>query len=1034
MAESESRSIHLKEMSGVQACSSAISLLQALDGSVSLSSSPGNIGSIHPGKPDVTKNEMFGLAKAVQLEERNRNVRYSMVDGAKHTFSFENVSKQAPYGNLRQGSVLYKPSLETVSSALESKRMAAHHFVPVPRGALSNLRAEAVDTVASSGCVVLEVRAVGINFRDVLNVLGMYPGDPGPPGGDCSGVVVSCGSGVTSLRPGDAVFGLACGSLGSHVQVSAGRMACMPPNLSFESAATCPTVFITVDTAFRQAAGCVPGERVLVHGAAGGVGLAAIQQAAALGGVVVATAGGPNKRSLVRGMGVEHAFGSRDTQFVSEVAELGGVDIVLNSLTSSGFVSGSLSVLRRGGRFIEISKRDIWSGSRVSQERPDVGYTLVAVDFLPDMAVQRALVRLGGLLSEGVVNPLPQVTHRLGDVQAALRQMSQARHVGKIVTSAFESQLLSEKSSGSRMLVTGGLGTLGSLTCSWLLSSGRVGVIASGRTGRLRGGNDLLDAIRSCTLYPVELVMADASMEEDACGLFLGSPLSGMFHASGVLMDATLGNQSLSGIRQVFAPKVDAMERLAPRLYFQPGSISVLFSSVASLIGSAGQSNYSSANSWLDSLSAGMQAMGNYCLSIQWGAWSGSGMAGEAVAVKRAVERQNMRLIQPDAGLAALKNALVLHLGPVTGLIPFDWDRMRSMAERGSSIAPIFEELVGPIKPVRKDIKRGNELPAPSLVAPVVDTVDVKEAIRDVVCEVIGSSVGDDEPLMAAGLDSLASVEFKNALEAKFAISLPSTLIFDYPTIASIAGFLGLSMAGATEPSGLSHTFVASELQSCVSDIIGSVVENDQPLMAAGLDSLGAVELRNAIQRSLGVDIPSTFVFDYPTIDAMSGYLVEHGKVMKSSVVAPVEEVSIFKPRTIEFGDVKLLALSSRIPGGVPISTGIDASSSIPLNRWDLCHEERVLGEAPIRFSMFLDGVDMFDSTLFNISKNEASIIDPQHRNLLECSYEAMHSSASIPKRLVNSGVFVGIASTEYRVVVHDHLTGYSPLSATGTL
>ena len=447
---------------------------------------------------------------------------------------------------------------------------------------MSNLKAQPVDTSPKAGNIVLEVRAVGINFRDVLNVLGMYPGDPGPPGGDCSGVVVSCGSGVTSLRPGDAVFGLAGGSLGSHVQVAAPRMASMPPNLSFESAATCPTVFITVDTAFRQAAGCRPGERVLVHGAAG----RRWSRRHPAGG------GAGRRRGRDRRRAEQALAGARDgrcprvwfrgdTHYVSDIAEtLGGVDIVLNSLTSSGFVSGSLSVLRRGGRFIEISKRDIWSGARVSQERPDVGYTLVAVDFLPDMAVQRALVRLGGLLSEGVVNPLPQVTHRLSDVQAALRQMSQARHVGKIVTSAFDSQLpFSPSSDGSsRVLVTGGLGTLGSLTSSWLVRSGRRGVIATGRTGRLRSSvgsksaaNDMSELLRGCSAYPVTLVTADASMAEEASGLCGIGAVSGVFHASGVLADATLGNQSLSGIRSVFAPKVDAMDRLMSSLAFHPG-------------------------------------------------------------------------------------------------------------------------------------------------------------------------------------------------------------------------------------------------------------------------------------------------------------------------------------------------------------------------------------------------------------------------------------------------------------------------------
>ena len=119
--------------------------------------------------------------------------------------------------------------------------------------------------------------------------------------------------------------------------------------------------------ALERAAGMTSNDRVLVHAAAGGVGLAAIQVVQAKGAVVVATAGGTAKRSLLHGLGVQHVLGSRDTAFVSELAELGGATVVLNSLTSSGMVAGSLAALGAGGRFVEISKRDIWSGARVVQ-------------------------------------------------------------------------------------------------------------------------------------------------------------------------------------------------------------------------------------------------------------------------------------------------------------------------------------------------------------------------------------------------------------------------------------------------------------------------------------------------------------------------------------------------------------------------------------------------------------------------------------------------------------------------------------------
>jgi NADPH:quinone reductase-like Zn-dependent oxidoreductase len=228
------------------------------------------------------------------------------------------------------------------------------------------------------GQVLVAVRAVGINFRDVLNVLGMYPGDPGPPGGDCAGVVVAAGPG-SSLSVGQPVFGLAAGSLGSHVVASAKTVVPLPGLLSFEAAASMPTVFVTVDAALHRCAAMRPWDRVLVHAAAGGVGLAAMQVVEAAGAVPLATAGSSNKRALLRSLGVKQLASSRDTTFVDHFCQLEGQEpsVVLNSLTSSGMVAGSLAALSAGGRFVEISKRDIWSPARVAQggwERNSLGF------------------------------------------------------------------------------------------------------------------------------------------------------------------------------------------------------------------------------------------------------------------------------------------------------------------------------------------------------------------------------------------------------------------------------------------------------------------------------------------------------------------------------------------------------------------------------------------------------------------------------------------------------------------------------------
>jgi NADPH:quinone reductase-like Zn-dependent oxidoreductase len=335
----------------------------------------------------------------------------------------------------RRASVVFKEVLLPQDPA--SFTAGSYRLEPRPRGALTNLvpvslpHAAAVasgDTACAPGAVQLSVKAVGINFRDVLNVLGMYPGDPGAPGGDCAGIVTAVGlqePDSVPLHVGQAVFGLAVGSLGTAVECSAQTIVNMPGCLSFEAASSMPTVFMTAQLAMLGAAGCRSRESVLVHAAAGGVGLAALQVLRASGASAVATAGSPSKRSLLRSLGVSSVVGSRDSVFVGPVCCLGGVDVVLNSLTSPGMVGGSLAVLKQGGRFVEIGKRDIWAPAAVAAERPDVSYSLLAVDFLPGSVVQSALQRVAAGVAAGRLAPLPIACHNLAAATAALRQLSQ---------------------------------------------------------------------------------------------------------------------------------------------------------------------------------------------------------------------------------------------------------------------------------------------------------------------------------------------------------------------------------------------------------------------------------------------------------------------------------------------------------------------------------------------------------------------------------------------------------------------------------
>ena len=577
----------------------------------------------------------------------------------------------------------------------------------------------------------------------------MYPGaELDPPGGDCSGVVVSSSS--SSLAPGTPVFGLASGCLGTLVHCAASTVVPMPAQLSFEQAATMPTVFMTAHTAFSSASMVKVGERVMVHAAAGGVGLASVQVLREMGAVVVATAGGPTKRALLRSLGVAHVGGSRDTVFVEELAVGGsGVDVILNTLTSPGLVSSALALLSHGGRMVEISKRDIWHASRAAQERPDLSFGMVAIDFLPGAEVQKAMSRVASGAASGALSPLPVACHGICNVSAALRQMSQARHVGKVVV-AIQDPIKPDRGGSvmdlscirGKVIISGGLGALGQLMSAWLASSGAHHIELLGRSGR--GA----DSLSSCDGYQCQVtsLSCDMARAEDLDALITHSeqPVACMLHAGGVLSDAMLPNQTLSGLRSVLAPKVAGLDRWTASAQLHPSISHVLFSSVASLLGSPGQANYSAANAALDLASATLSSSGIPFVSVQWGAWAGGGMAAGDSTTAARLERMGMSLIQPHQGLAALGAALALQTGPpVVAAVPFNWlvflsERLKMSSGRESPV-PLFYSVVsdGLEKPQQVPSRRRHRQRGPQAVSDSTSALTRSSFARPEVIDIV---------------------------------------------------------------------------------------------------------------------------------------------------------------------------------------------------------------------------------------------------------------------------------------------------------
>ena len=291
-----------------------------------------------------------------------------------------------------------------------------------------------------SGEVEIRVRAAALNFADVLKAVGAFP--EAPFGMECAGAIERVGPGVAAFRPGDEVVSIGPGSFRAYVTRDARHVAPKPETLTLEEAVTLPAAFMTAWHAMRQVGGLKPGEKVLIHAASGGVGLAAVQVARLAGAEVFATAGSKEKRAFLESLGIRHVFDSRSVAFAGEAAARTGgrgVDMVLNSLTGE-FIPSGLSVLAAGGRFLELGKKEIYSPAQLESLnlRPGVSYHAIDLTRVlrddPD-AYGRLLREVIDLAQARRIEPLPRHVFAFAEAPRAFRLMLQRRHIGKVVLS-----------------------------------------------------------------------------------------------------------------------------------------------------------------------------------------------------------------------------------------------------------------------------------------------------------------------------------------------------------------------------------------------------------------------------------------------------------------------------------------------------------------------------------------------------------------------------------------------------------------------
>lgn len=686
------------------------------------------------------------------------------------------------------------------------------------RGTLENLALEPMQRRAPGpGEVELRVRASGLNFRDVLSVLGLYPGELRHLGSDCAGEITAVGEGVTQFAVGDRVVAMAEGAFASHAVTRREFAAPLPHGLDFEQGAAIPTAYLTAEITLNLVGGIKRGDTVLIHSGAGGVGMAAIALARRAGAVVFATAGSAEKRAVLARIGVAHVLDSRSASFGDEVMRITGgrgVDMVLNSLTGA-LLDKSFECLADGGVFLEIGKRDLWTHERVAALNRSIRYHIVDCnDNARDtpQLVGEIFARVLKDIESGALPQLPCTTFAFEHAADAFRHMAKARHIGRVVfRHRVEPRRLDAPiRSDATYLVTGGLTGLGLLAAQWLVGQGARHLLLVGRRAPDAATASALAAMESAGVRVV-VVSADLASDEGVAHLMLAlsdnlPALGGVLHGAAVLDDGMLANQSIARLAKVMGPKADGAWRL--HTAFESRGLRpdffVLYSSLSGVFGAAGQGNYVAANAFLDALAQYRRAQGLPATSINWGAWSEVGMATRSNTASRA-GAQGLASLSPADGIAALD--FVLRNNPTqVAVAPIDWPMLA--AQLGSApVPPLLRDLVAAARSLTERVRGTQTVREQRIDFAALDAAQrlpqLTSLVRRELAKVLGlsgppESIAIDQTFSSLGIDSLTAVELRNRLQGAVGRSVPPTAAFEWPTVAEMARQLDALFGGAT--------------------------------------------------------------------------------------------------------------------------------------------------------------------------------------------------------------------------------------------
>ncbi|MEQ0558440.1 SDR family NAD(P)-dependent oxidoreductase [Amycolatopsis sp. NEAU-NG30] len=687
--------------------------------------------------------------------------------------------------------------------------------------------------------VEVEISHAGLNFKDVLKVTGLLTAEAmsgshsqDALGMECSGTVVRIGEAVSGLKLGDQVFVHGRDLFRSHVTVDAVRVVRAPAGMSPAQAASLfPAV--TAYQAVTELARVRPGDRVLVHAGAGGVGLAAVRIARWLGAEVYATAGSEDRRAFLLAEGVAGVADSRSTSFADDILAMTsgeGVDVVINSL-SDEFLRRSLDLLRPFGRFVELGKADIAADRLLRLSPFHRGLSFHAFDYDQMMRLRPETAReymreVAALYEQGAFAPLPVTEVVAGHLPAAFQAMARSEHIGKVVVRvAGETVRVPARSVSAPLVtadgtyvITGGLGGLGLTVARWLADRGARHLVLMGRRGAAT--DEAKAAVDELCAEGVEVRVerADVADRERVTEVLAQArasmpPLRGIFHTAADFDDALLSEMDATRLVKATGPKADGAWYLHEETQQDELDFFVLFSSIASQLGSAVAGAYSTANEFLNALARYRHALGLPALSVGWGMIEEVGVSVNVSAVENVLRINGHTGVTPAQVVTELETLLRTRAveGSVAGMDWRKWTHANPQLRR----LPRYQSLVPDMA------ADGDETESVPHLIRSVSPGERAELLPPLVAPLIERVTGLSDEQLRSGqsvdIDSLAGVELRVLLQNELGIAVPAVRLQRNLTLTGLTAMLGDELERESADAGLSpagitvHDFVSSD-------------------------------------------------------------------------------------------------------------------------------------------------------------------------------------------------------------------------------